>query len=451
MYFQQNARIPSSHKPGPIAKPALFASVGASALLMASSAYAQEAAAPQIESVTVSSSRIMTAGFNAPTPTTVVSADLIQNQAKDNIFNAITELPSMMGSTGQEANVNGTSGGTNGLSSFNLFGLGTIRTLTLLDGERFVPANVTGVPDISEFPQLLIQRVDVVTGGASASWGSDAVAGVVNFVTDKKFVGFKANVEAGLSTYSDNATATFQAAMGSSFAGGRGHFEMAGEFSHVDGVQGGWQQLSCCGGSLTNSLSGGRTWFIEPTIVQYASPATTPAGQPQYFVTANGQQNQLGRYGLINSGPLMGTAFGPNGTVYAFNYGTGPAGVNIATGLGGTAQGVAAKNGSAGTPGTVNNCIVAFCIGGENDGQTGSGVTLATPLTRGNIYTRLSYDVTPNTEVYLTYNWSQVGTSNIPNPDEWLGALPGIGGGANQAITAGGSVTAGPGRTGKSQ
>jgi hypothetical protein len=61
---------------------------------MASSAYAQEAAAPQIESVTVSSSRIMTGGFDAPTPTTVVSAELIQNQAKDNIFNAITELPS---------------------------------------------------------------------------------------------------------------------------------------------------------------------------------------------------------------------------------------------------------------------------------------------------------------------------------------------------------------------
>ena len=91
-------------------------------------------------------------------------------------------------------------------------------------------------------------------------------------------------------------------------------------------MQGGWQQLSCCGGSLTNSLSGGRTWFTEPTTLQYASPAATPAGQPQYFNTANGQQNQLGRYGLINSGPLQGTAFGPNGTVYNFNYGTGTGG-----------------------------------------------------------------------------------------------------------------------------
>ncbi len=133
----------------------------------------------------------MSAGFNAPTPTTVLGTDFIQNSAKDTIFTAVTQLPSLLGSTGVESGVNGTSGGTNGLASFNMFGLGTIRTLTLLDSQRFMPANVTGVPDISEFPQILIQRVDVVTGGASASWGSDAIAGVVNFITDKKFVGFK--------------------------------------------------------------------------------------------------------------------------------------------------------------------------------------------------------------------------------------------------------------------
>ena len=114
-----------------------------------------------------------------------------------------------------------------------------------------------------------------------------------------------------------------------------------------------------------------------------------------------------------------------NQTTYAFNYGTGTAGVNIATGFGGTLRGGPVQKGSAQTARwPVNNCIVQFCIGGELDNQTGSGVTLATPLTRGDIYTRLSYDVTPNTEVWVTYNWSQVGTSNIPNPDMWLGSLP---------------------------
>jgi len=436
MRSRTNSRDSATRKSLFIDKTSLYATVGASALLIASAAYAQEAPSGPVESVTVSSSRIMSAGFNAPTPTTVLGSDFIQNSAKDTIFTAVTQLPSLLGSTGVESGVNGTSGGTNGLASFNMFGLGTIRTLTLLDGQRFMPANVTGVPDISEFPQMLIQRVDVVTGGASASWGSDAIAGVVNFITDKKFVGFKANISSGLSTYGDNATLTAQMAVGTSFAGGRGHFEVAAEFSHMDGVEGGWQQLTCCGGRSDNSLSGGRKWFIEPTILQYATPAATPAGQPQYFVTANGQQNQLGRYGLINSGPLMGTAFGLNGTTYAFNYGTGPAGVNIATGFGGTLQGVPNRDGSASTPGTVKNCIVQFCVGGELDNQTGSGVTLATPLTRGNVYSRLSYDLSPKTEIYMTVNWSEVATSNIPNPDMWLGALPGIGGGTGQSNTS---------------
>jgi iron complex outermembrane receptor protein len=415
MRSKNDATNPFTRKLGFARKSALLATVGASAVIIASAAYAQEGPTP-IESVTVSSSRIQTAGFNAPTPTTVLGSDFIEGQAKDTIFTAVTQLPSMMGSTGVESGVNGTSGGTNGLASFNMFGLGTIRTLTLLDSERFMPANVTGVPDISEFPQMLIQRVDVVTGGASASWGSDAVGGVVNFITDKKYTGFKANISSGLSTYGDNATATIQAAAGTSFAGGRGHFEISGEFSHMDGVQGGWQQLSCCGNNYYNSLSGGRSWFTEPTILEYGATSGAngpPAGQPMYVVAAGGQQNQLGRYGMINTGPLQGLAFAPGGTTYQFNYGVGPNGL----------QGVAAKNAA----GNVTNCVVQFCIGGETDGNTGSGVTLATPLTRGVIYGRLSYDLTPNTEVFLTYNWSQVGTSNIPNPDAWLSSLPGFG------------------------
>ena len=82
------------------AKSALLTTVGASAIAIASVAYAQEAPSGPVESVTVSSSRIMSAGFNAPTPTTVLGKDFIENQAKDNIYSAVTELPSLMGSTG---------------------------------------------------------------------------------------------------------------------------------------------------------------------------------------------------------------------------------------------------------------------------------------------------------------------------------------------------------------
>ena len=99
-----------------------------------------------------------------------------------------------------------------------------MRTLVLLDGQRYVAANENATVDVSMMPQMLIQRVDVVTGGASASWGSDAVAGVVNFVTDKRFEGFKLNAETGLSTYGDMGNVTWQAAAGTAFFGGRDPF-----------------------------------------------------------------------------------------------------------------------------------------------------------------------------------------------------------------------------------
>ena len=81
--------------------------------------------------------------------------------------------------------------------------MSSLRTLVLLDSERVVGGNFNGIVDVSQMPQMLIQRVDIVTGGASASWGSDAVAGVINFITEKKFEGFKLNAQAGLSNYGD--------------------------------------------------------------------------------------------------------------------------------------------------------------------------------------------------------------------------------------------------------
>src|SRR5438477_5190675 len=134
MTFSNDAGTPSRRMAVFTRKSALLATVCASAATLGSAAYAQQTT--DVESVTVSSSRIMAAGFNAPTPTTVLSSDFIDNSAKDTIFTVVTQLPSLLGSTGVETGVNGTSGGTNGLASFNMFGLGTIRTLTLLDSQR---------------------------------------------------------------------------------------------------------------------------------------------------------------------------------------------------------------------------------------------------------------------------------------------------------------------------
>ncbi len=207
---------------------------GGAAILALSSAGAM--AQQGVEQVVVSSTRLQNAGFDAPTPTTVISAAELEAQAKPNIFETLTDLPALQGSSGVVYNTNGTSNGLIGLSAFSLRGLSPLRTLVLLDSQRVVGSNYNGVVDVAQMPQMLIQRVDIVTGGASASWGSDAVAGVVNFVTDRKFEGFKANAMTGLSTFGDMGTVNFQAAAGTSFAGGRGHFEVSGEYSYNDGL-----------------------------------------------------------------------------------------------------------------------------------------------------------------------------------------------------------------------
>src|SRR3954471_11148233 len=197
---------------------ALSSSTAVLALMIATPAFAQ--AQEGVESVTVSSSRIMSSGFDAPTPTTVINADELTKQANTNVFTTITQLPSLMGSTGSSVGNGGSSNGVNGLSALNLRGLGTQRNLIMIDGERVIPTSSQGVVDISQFPQMLLQRVDVVTGGASASWGSDAVSGIVNFVVDKKFEGFKMNLNGGITAYADDPQAQIQIAAGTSFLGG---------------------------------------------------------------------------------------------------------------------------------------------------------------------------------------------------------------------------------------
>ena len=281
----------------------LSSSTAVLSMLISAPAFAQGAAEPT-ETVVVSSSRIMNSGFEAPTPTTVIIAADLEKQANPNVFTTITQLPSLQGSTGTLVGNGGSSNGVNGLSALNIRAFGTQRNLIMIDGERVIPSSPQGVVDISEFPQMLIQRVDVVTGGASASWGSDAVSGVVNFILDKKFEGFKMNLNGGITTYADDPQAQFQFAAGTGFMGGRAHVEVSGEFTSEAGV---------------NSLSPGpRKWWQNPQQLQQFStaqcqPNGCPGGSPQWINGLNGK-NVLWAYGgLITRGPLQGTQFGANG------------------------------------------------------------------------------------------------------------------------------------------
>ncbi|WUR11736.1 TonB-dependent receptor [[Empedobacter] haloabium] len=335
--------------------------------------------------VRISGSRIVARGFTQPTPTTSLTTADLEKAAKPNLFNTLAELPALQGSTGRTTSTNSTSSGIQGLSSLSLRGLGTIRTLTLLDGQRVVGANVTGVTDVSQFPQLLVKRVDVVTGGASASYGSDAVGGVVNFVTDKKFTGFKANVQGGMTKYSDDKGGTLQAAWGRGFLDDRLHVAVSGEFTKENGIDSpGFGEVG----------PNGRTWYKNPAY-SVRPLAQTNDGLPQYRVIEHAQQYQYAKYGLITSGPLQGTAFGPGGVPFPFQYGS---------------------NGVPDGRGGVTGCVNPFCIGGDLSGSVGAGTNLAMNFKRQVAYTRMSWDLTPDHEIYFTANYAQVASHFSPNP-----------------------------------
>ncbi len=335
--------------------------------------------------VRISGSRIAARGFTMPTPTTSLTSADLEKSAKPNLFNTLAELPALQGSTGRTTSTNSTSSGIQGLSSLSLRGLGTIRTLTLLDGQRVVGANVTGVTDVSQFPQLLVKRVDVVTGGASASYGSDAVGGVVNFVTDKKFTGFKAHVQGGQTKYDDDRGGSVQAAWGRAFLDNRFHVTASAEFTKENGIE-----SPGFGGKGPN----GRTWYQNPAY-SVRPLNQTGDGLPQYRVIEQAQQYQYAKYGLITSGPLQGTAFGAGGVPYQFQYGS---------------------NGQPTGTGAVTNCVNPFCIGGDLSGSVGSGTNLAMNFKRQVAYTRMSYDLTPDHQLYFTANFGKVDSRFSPNP-----------------------------------
>src|ERR1700759_1119232 len=190
--------------------------------------------ATNVETVTVTGSRVISDAANSPTPLTIISTDDLKATTPTSIPDGLAKLPVFQGS----GMVGRPGDGSHNFSSstLNLRNFGAQRTLVLLDGHRPTPSNDDGTVDVDTLPQALISRVDIVTGGASAVYGSDAVTGVVNFVLDKKFNGLKADINTGISNYADAMSYNVNVAGGSDLFGGRGHFEASLEYRHRDPV-----------------------------------------------------------------------------------------------------------------------------------------------------------------------------------------------------------------------
>jgi iron complex outermembrane recepter protein len=205
------------------------------ALLVPVAVAAQPESQPgALEEITVTGSRLITSGVNTPTPVTAVTSADLQAMAPTTLIESLSQLPVFDNNlTSQQA-----SGGSvaSGGSNLNLRGIGGERTLVLLDGHRLGPSNKFGTVDVSVIPEMLVSSVEAVTGGASAAYGADAVAGVVNFRLDRNFTGTKYSFQGGQTTYGDGGNYKAGVAYGSD-VGERGHIIASVETWNKNGIR----------------------------------------------------------------------------------------------------------------------------------------------------------------------------------------------------------------------
>jgi len=212
----------------------LFAGASAVALLAAASAaVAQETA----ETVVVTGSRIPQANAVAPTAVTVVDQSALEIKGTINVATALRDMPSVGVSGYSSTNTNFATSGV-GINSVELRNLSESRTLVLVNGRRYV-AGVSGssTVDFNSIPTQMIDRVEVITGGASAIYGSDALAGVVNVILKEDFEGITAGYQAGVSEYGDGVAHKIDTTIGGNFANGKGNAFVSAAWSHEGGIK----------------------------------------------------------------------------------------------------------------------------------------------------------------------------------------------------------------------
>jgi len=299
--------------------------------------------------IVVTGSRIVRNGFAAPTPVTVATSQRLLQTSPSNLADGLNKLPALFGSYSQTTPLG--SNNTRSGNYLNLRDFGYNRSLILMDGHRIVPTSIDGTVDVNTIPQLLVQRVDIVTAGASAVYGSDAVTGVVNFVTDTHFTGYRAVAQGGVSQHGDDGSQRVGVAAGWKI-GDRGHLELSAEYYNSEGIP----------------LKEGRP--LGDLVVSETGAGTT--ANP-YVQTYNARISTETYGGLIATGPLAGYMFLPNGSLAKFNPG-------MPTGSKGLASG--------------------------GDGAYYKHSLLVAGLRTKQVYGRFDYDLTDNLKLYVKGNYT---------------------------------------------
>lgn len=262
------------------------------------------AAAPATD-IVVTGTRLISNGSTAPTPVTVLSTSQLTAAAPSTLVEALSQVPQFRGST-KPSSFNTPQGTVASIA--NLRGLSAAnapRTLVLFDGRRVNPVSYNGQVDLNTLPNLLLKRVDIVTGGASAAYGTDAVAGVVNYVLDRDFTGIKADVNASVSGQGDDAGQKVQFGAGTKLLDGKLHLMGSVEYYNSAGIVG----------------ERSRDWALRHCEA-IQNPAYPSASSTNFLFRCGVTGTDLAPGGVVASGPLRGTQFLPGGVPAPYQYGS---------------------------------------------------------------------------------------------------------------------------------
>lgn len=319
------------------------------------------------DQILVTGSRIPRSTFETPSPVTVVEVEDLIKSSPSTLAAALNNLPALVAEGGPNATAGQRTAGRNTL---NLRGIGSDRTLVLLNGRRAPGSSPVGSVDTNTIPQALVTRVEVVTGGASAAYGSDAVAGVVNFILDTRFQGFKLASSIGLTERGDGLEYRGDVTWGAEILPDV-NFVVSGEYYKAEGIAGDARAFRRQGANLIpNPLADGTAANPNLIVADMARLADSSLGG---LITSV----RRGRNSPASS--LIGQQFLPGGTIGPFDFGA-----NTTTSL---------QDGGDG----VNTAVMQ---------------QITRPLERATIYAGFDIDLTENVRAYLNGSWGRARSSN---------------------------------------
>lgn len=270
-------------------------------------------ATAEAQDIVVTGSRLARSTFETPTPVTAIGEKQLEAKAATSVPDLLRDLPAL------RPNRNNGSATDVGATTFNIRSLGPTRTLILIDGQRVLNSSPTGGFDLNLLPAPLIQRLEIVTGGASSVYGSDAVTGVVNVFLNGKMTGGKLDIQSNISSRGDNQTISASLAYGARFAGDRGHIVLAGSYFDRPDIL----------------YQGTRDWGSNSTTLIPNASYTATNGQYRQFIAPNVQLSNMTYGGVITSaGALKNVQFGEGGAQSRFVQGTNISSVYMQGGQG---------------------------------------------------------------------------------------------------------------------